>query len=1055
MPASDASRVTKKKSASSSASSRKEALRLKLRGLVHDMKLFKRGTHRHRRSMKSEQLEPEQAWDVASTSDSPAPSLRAPTIHEIPEQTEQLEQTEPGLLAPPFSESTYKSGLAVHVTLNFEEPLNYSYSRNYEGSPSLQPTDELCDALLRRVDHCSHELITRKDSSALDRTAADGRAKELRFELKVQIVRRGSELWSSRSFKSYQRQPLSTDSAKEIILSAHHMVGLFLRSHDEGFVWKDGPVRDDLAQEQETFPFRPSKVQPLSCIPRAFFLEKSQTFEFIPGYSVKLALTSRHHRRRPSEWHKVVEVNSSQTTPLNLPGAEELFFEASHAMEGLFRAERQDFAERHHSCISTGGCKVCRPHEGDSVELKLTVTNNLGPQFDHLERTIRVRTALFSHSQAQDCIAFTDKTRSALEGVRDHVDHLISGMHDLEFRITELRGRGWTLDEPLIFALSPEESHSRRKVEAILDRVQTGVADMLRGNAIAVRMAAYKRGHFILDKTLVAREPLDTPESRKKSAKKTKSFVLEKLRQRIQQDIDMVCKDTCSINKPQCQADDSSAGAIPSKSQASAPETDVPPSHGGDGESGSHAPDDFEGSIADKSQDEELIYSSGASSPTKKRFPARSLRDPKAGARLFHLRSVSDVRDGVGSERDQQGALQEAPVLVNGARKLEWPRTPTRSRSGTRAGDNATAPHGAFDPAKDSEGGAPDDTGDLSTAPPTPSLLYFGGNSPGSSLIATPRYHGSMPGAEADMYRNCCGDSDIEDSKDTKSVENPERPQSLRDLPVTSPTMRLPRKAAPSPLSQDEVADGHASTPNPECETPTQAEQSHAAEKRLRGDDEDTDTKQADAENLTSSDESHGEETINTQPVAEYPARFDDEKTLERPDASDDMGSEIPQSPSSPTNGGGGNADASSMRPAGGGVFSTGLSPLALPVAPAAVIVELCEPAAPEAQSKPDFDFSSPPTVTEDGSPTTDKSYESPDPDEDFEGPPSPRAHLAAQGQRCQRMSFGSAGILGFHETKFGSMDLRRALVGVSPPRSVCSDGDHGVATPLRPGTPK
>ncbi|RYP70171.1 hypothetical protein DL769_005050 [Monosporascus sp. CRB-8-3] len=441
----------------------------------------------------------------------------------------------------------YTADLNIQVSLHFDEPLDFSYSRHYAGSSSLVVTEKLCQGLLRRVDHCSKELITRKDSGALERTKDDGTGKPARFELDVQI-NRGAELWATRSFKSYQKAPLTADEAREIALETHHIVGFFLRRHDDGFAWRDGPMRDDLSLSPETHPFRgPGRVQPMSCIPRSYFLEKSQSFEWTPGYTIHLSMTNRHHRRIPVEWKNTVEVNSQQTTPLNLETAERLFFEASFSLERIIRSERESFEERHRSCTYSDGCPHCRPHDGNGSELELEVKNNLGPQFEHLRRTVSIKTTLFSHPRGQDCESFTKGLEQAFIRIRNDADGKVSRLNDLEFRIIELRGRGWALQEPLLFTIGPASTHSRRSIEAILDRMQTSVTDILRRNAMTVRMTAHKRGHFIIDKTLVAREPLDKADDKKKNPQNTKEETLDRLRTRIEKDIEMICLDTLSL----------------------------------------------------------------------------------------------------------------------------------------------------------------------------------------------------------------------------------------------------------------------------------------------------------------------------------------------------------------------------------------------------------------------------------------------------------------------------------------------------------------------------
>ncbi|KAI0394045.1 hypothetical protein F5Y17DRAFT_429756 [Xylariaceae sp. FL0594] len=508
-----------------------------IKEFVHDIKTFKKDSFRHRRHSKVRQEEKPNQLPQSDV------TPKQPTTNDA------------GPVAGPrslFQDVPHVRTLSVRVTVNFGDPLSYSHSQDYEASSSLQPTEELCEALLHRVDHCSKELITRKDSKALERTGWDGLAKPLRYEIQVQILRKEAEaetdVWATRVVRSYQRQPLETESAREIILSTHHMIGLFLRRHDEAFVWKDGPVREDVGQEQKTYPYRPGRVQPLASVPPSTFAEKQQQFTSIPGYTVTFTVTSRNHRRVPAVWHESVEVHSRQLSPLIYTTAENLFFDVCYAADGVFRSERKAIEADHASCTDQQGCGQCKPCDGDGIDIVASVRNNVGPLFDNLERTICAKANIVWKRHAEDSGKFVDKIRTALEKVCQETDDMVSGMYDFEFSIVELRGRGWSIDEPLVFTRGPDTFISRRDVEAVLDRLQTGVADSLRGNAIAVRMTARKRGHFILDKTLVSREPVGrSAKNKTKSAAKSKSYVIDRLRQRIENDIEMVCRDTCSL----------------------------------------------------------------------------------------------------------------------------------------------------------------------------------------------------------------------------------------------------------------------------------------------------------------------------------------------------------------------------------------------------------------------------------------------------------------------------------------------------------------------------
>ncbi|CAJ2501753.1 Uu.00g046060.m01.CDS01 [Anthostomella pinea] len=986
------------------------------------MKSFAKG---HRRGVRSEQV------TLKRTRTPETPGL-LPSTFKVPKTQPQPASDQ----NPLFRDATHKANLTVQLTLSFGDPLNYSYSRDYEGSPALRPTDELCEALLRRIDHCSEELITRKDSSALERTSGDGTPKPKRFEIHVRMVREKSEVWSSRTFVSYQRQPLGAEAAKEFILSTHHMVGLFLRRHDEGFAWKDGPVRDDISQEQETFPYRPGRVQPMSCVPLSYFLEKSQNFETIPGWSIRLSLTSRNNRRRPPEWHDTAEINSGQTTPLNSVGAERLFFDASYAMESIFRTERQAFEGNHHSCLGSDGCRDCRQHEGEGMELKLTISNNLGPHFDHLERTMNSGFNMFSHPQAQDCVEFLTKMRSALVQVRDSADETLSRVNDIEFRITELRGHGWALnrDEPLLFTLDPTNSYSRRSTEAFLDRVQTGVADMLKGNAIAVRMTAHKRGHFILDKTLVAREPLDTPG--KKSPRKSKAYVLDRLRQRIQRDIDTICRDTLSINdrKPEAAMTNK-----PDEPLGNSPALGTPcarSSPKGLADTSSRSPDrpltpqqsPPTRYRAEERQAEETYSSSSARSPTMKRRRAPVIYDPVTGARSFPLgrdirdqssRSSSSCCSSSGDDNDE-GELQrrvfKLPIREHGM-AMSPPRTVSVSSTGI--GTQDTQPSGPPTVADDKSNQESDRAYEPSTASTAPSLVF--GGSPRSSLLATPKVYGSVPSTELDSYRHAATDSDAEDGKETETIGDDGQRKSSRTLPLSPPTFRLAsRRPGSSPLHQDQTAREHSTID-------------------IRA----ADTSGSEGSTLVKEDPEQNAFSRVEKTVAEEPMQLASGIDLEEetPPVSHSVPSLSTYEPSATdqvTNEHEAFYQLSDDEIAG----TSCLEPLG------SIVPEVRDPEPVGfSQSKLDFAFSSPPTATPAGSLAADRSptseffeLASPDPSEDYDFSDlsqSPRTRFALM---AQRKSFGSAGYLGFHEPRFGEVGLR-ALIR-SPPRSVVGDSE-------------
>ncbi|KAI2635292.1 hypothetical protein GGS21DRAFT_74568 [Xylaria nigripes] len=720
-----------------------------------------------------------------------------------------------------FRDNPHVRSLSIRVTVGFGEPLNYSSSQDYEASSSLQPTEELCEALLRRVDHCSQELITRKDSSALERTDTDGKAKPLRYEIQVQVLRNkfgaGTEIWASRTLRSYQRQPLGTAAAREVILSTHYMVGLFLRRHDEAFVWKDSPVREDPLQEQKAFQYEPGRVQPLTTIPRSYFLEKQQCFESIPGYTVHCSIVSQNRHRTPPQWCETVEVNSHQSSPLTLSSAESLFLDACYAVDGVFNKERKAFELSQAPCAHHSGCKNCRSHEDDGVEIVISVNNNIGPLFDNLERTMRTSINMFRKDHATDCTEFAKSARAAIEQVCYGKDGSISQMNDFEFYITELRGQGWTIDEPLAFTLGPETCFDRRTIEALLDRLQTGVAEILQGSAIAVKMTARKRGHSILHKTLVAREPFEKPGSKQKSLMKSKAYVLDRLKQRIERDIEMVCKDTCSIVNREVET-------VKANSVTSTPSPQYGLMDAGNGSSGrlsdltipSNGPVQNErGSSVDKADSKRSgnldTRESGRRQITGE---AGETRDLITGLQWYPLLQ----HDLALSEPNEKTSRESAAPNNKSTRDIPTERSPDPSTSHEKSKTSpqtppqtadSTTPPRPQEAAKsslrnshghDEEWYTTEESG--STRPQTPSLESGGSSSARSSPVISEKTHELMSTNGVKIVQNSTPDVESGDSGGTENVDN-----YLKKLLIRQSSSPLPQSfsqvsSVPSTISE-------------------------------------------------------------------------------------------------------------------------------------------------------------------------------------------------------------------------------------------------------------
>ncbi|KAI1184863.1 hypothetical protein F5B17DRAFT_61428 [Nemania serpens] len=973
----------------------------RLKSFVDDMKSLRKDIYRHRRGPRSEVGRSAQP----SPSEGPTPAPREDVS--VPE-TRSLSRDSPPVRS-----------LSIRVTVQFGEPLNYTHSQDYEGSSLLQPTEELCEALVRRVDHCSKELITRRDSSALDRTGSDGLAKPLRYEIHLQVLRNevgtGTEAWASRTLRSYQKQPLGTEGAREVILSTHYMVGLFLRHHDEAFVWKDGPVREDPVQELKTFPYQPGRVQPLTSIPRSFFIEKQQDFESIPGYTVCFSFTSQDHHRTPPHWHETVEVNSRQLSPLTLMSAENLFLDACYAVDGVFKSQRREFEALQKSCASHSGCRHCRPHDGDGIQMLLSVKNNVGPLFDNLERTTWASVNVFWKDQATDCVEFVDNAKAAIVQVCRDADGSVSRMNDFEFYIIELRGSGWTIDEPLSFIIGPETCLCRRTVESLLDRLQTGVADVLRGNAIAVRMTARKRGHFILHKTLVAREPIETPGNKKKPAK-SKAYVVERLKKRINRDIEMVCRDTCTIANrdvepanpdriPTARSQDYSSmktGLLSSRrlSDATAPS----------GQPTSNEQDSSMDRLA--SRDSELLEAPEppATSSSAPQYPGtRVIRDPITGARLFPLvparrdphESITESRGRSATRHNERdGTTVTSFDVSTSGEQSNTSASQTTSDSSMSTTDNGSTGTSLTDSRNSGKENYTVEGSSSSILPRTPDLEFGSSPSIRSSIIITPNIHEpllneiritqpSAPGVESN---NGQGGREVDTYVRKLYLDQPTLPPASpplsRDSAVLSQISRArsvrKEQNSKSPLSE------YSSLSEPETSFQPEGIKSNRSSSLKQTDD-----------------------TAHLAPVIEQDASA--EQDLPRVSAAKAEEEEFSQSKpdfnfSSPL----------TVTSSEGGESAEVISPLFMKSD--AIIASLGEPQDNQDMTSPD-----PPSIDDNDGAAVAVVTDAPSP---------PRPDLSTLRHR-QSKSFGSAGYLGsFNEQRFLNMGLRRALAGSSSPPS-------------------
>ncbi len=112
---------------------------------------------------------------------------------------------------PPITEEEGRQGhspsLVVGVTVLFaDSAIRSRYSRTYASSPNLVPSKRIWHGLLRRIGHCSEELITRKDTEAFEKfNEGEIIPKPFRFEITYRIQKIETGEWADRTFHSYQK----------------------------------------------------------------------------------------------------------------------------------------------------------------------------------------------------------------------------------------------------------------------------------------------------------------------------------------------------------------------------------------------------------------------------------------------------------------------------------------------------------------------------------------------------------------------------------------------------------------------------------------------------------------------------------------------------------------------------------------------------------------------------------------------------------------------------------------------------------------------------------
>jgi len=672
-----------------------------------------------------------------STSHFGAPALQRRFLLSSPGRP----RTAAGLLEPKTAPIPSQAGLAVKVCIKFQPSLDFAYERYYQSSYRFVPTDQICRALVRRLTHCSNELLTRRDSAALRRNIPQiGEGKPLRFELIYQIYRGGPEPWATKSFRSYQKNPLDKPSAMEIARSTDRIIGSFMKLHDKSFRWMHGRTSERPSSDLELLKPLSNPVSLLH-IPQSRFVEATQDWEFVPGYDITLSFRSRCKSRRQREWHRTITLKSSQSSPLTLSHGEDMAWVLSTAMQRALDVRKMVFDGQHRSCNAFDFLDECHHSEQGAVHVGFQIQNRLGLDHRHLRRELDSNLLLFQDPDGLDCEEFLSQLQHAFEAVRDDTDVEMNETDDLRITVYELSGRGWKTEKPFAVCLDSTACYCRRTVKAILDRVQTGVADILGGNDMSITLVVHKRGHLVLDKTLVARSPSYATGQRQDEDPETlKGRFVSRLKERIQSDVVMVIKDTCSltdcdpqniriIERPVPAASDPAemeACASSSPLLISTPNGVAPPSFGGSfaesSEPSGSPGETLQGGSGVESAPESVNDTVGPSQHPETPAKAVAFKDQASSPGRSPL-SFSMIEDG---ETTYPSSSSSTPSLVDGDigsphESLLFTPTFMRTLSGTPHHFDAN-PNIASSETSDS-----DLIDDSLAGPPTPTMQRFNG----------------------------------------------------------------------------------------------------------------------------------------------------------------------------------------------------------------------------------------------------------------------------------------------------------------------------------------
>ncbi|KAM0530001.1 hypothetical protein ACHAPS_000639 [Verticillium nonalfalfae] len=523
--------------------------------------------------------------------------------------TNTARNTNKGPSTPPAA------GLTIRALIKFGPPLLANYDNVYEACRDFVPSDNICQGLLRRLEHGCHDLITRRDSSALD--SKSGR-KPLRFEAQFTITRAGVH-WTTVTYRSYQKLPLDRQAAVDVALATDRIIGTFLRRHDRGFTWQ-APDRHSI-DSRTTRPQSRHSASLFSLTSQDRLVVTKQNIPFLPGYEIVLNFRSRCRSRQPVTWDRRFTIKSTQTTPLTPRLVEGLTWKLSKCIHDALDARKREFDDARAACDFLE--EVEDSFEDEAVFIDFKLHNCTGMNNSDAGRSVTSSFPLFQDSDAHDAREFAEQLDKSLADLRDETDKALNSLDDLKILIRDISGRDQTLKNPFAVVLDSSVCYAPRTIDAALDRVQSGIAHVLYGKDVTLVMAATKRGHMVLEKTIVGRpaslNSLSSLHSLAEEPQTEQEILLSSLKDCIQRDIAMVILDTRSLSDMQARPQN-----LRLIERSAPPSTTRPPAVFAQVSSGPSVPPSKAGVETNETRPETTVSTAPAALPHQPETPVRS-----------------------------------------------------------------------------------------------------------------------------------------------------------------------------------------------------------------------------------------------------------------------------------------------------------------------------------------------------------------------------------------------------------------------------------------------